>query len=153
MEKERGRVEQADERNIFVRIQQSSHCATCQSRDQCHTLENREMQVKVPNTLQAKEGDLVEIAVPTRALLKLSLIVYLGPILMLLAGAFLGNYWAQTASRDVTLPSVIGGLSAMGISFLGLKWMDRRIRGKMEYSPRLLRIVTSADSRPPDGNR
>lgn len=153
MEKERGIVEQVERQKATVRVQRSSHCASCKSRGQCHTMGESEMRVEIVNTLCAKEGDLVEIALPTRSLLKLSILVYLAPILMLLIGAFLGQAWAETSSLDPTLASVIGGIAAMGLSFMGLKWLDGRMRGKAEYSPRLLKILTSAESLECDGNR
>ena len=145
MEKERGIVERADQQRATIRVEKSSHCATCGSRDTCHSFGENEMRIEVVNTPQAKAGDLVEIAIPTRTLLKLSLIVYLGPILLLIAGAFAGQQWALSSRIDPTLPSVIWGLGAMGVSFLLLKWLDRKIRGKASYSPRILRIVSSGD--------
>ncbi|MFZ7112150.1 MAG: SoxR reducing system RseC family protein [Desulfatiglandales bacterium] len=146
MEKERGIVERADQQRATIRVEKSSHCATCGSRDTCHSFGENEMRIEVVNTPRAKTGDLVEIAIPTRTLLKLSLIVYLGPILLLIAGAFAGQQWAHASLMDPTLPSVIWGLGAMGVSFLLLKWLDRKMRGKSSYSPRILRIVSSGDS-------
>ena len=145
MEKERGIVEQADQQRATIRVQKSSQCATCGSRDTCHSFGENEMRIEVVNTPHAKTGDLVEIAIPTRTLLKLSLLVYLVPILLLIAGAFAGQQWARSSLIEPTLPSVIGGLGAMGLSFLLLKWLDRKMRGKESYSPRILRIVASAD--------
>lgn len=153
MEKERGIVEQVEGGKATIRIQRSSHCASCSSRDQCHTMGEREMRIEILNTLRAKEGDLVEIAVPTRSLLKLSLLVYFVPVLMLLIGALLGQVWAETFSSDPTLASVVGGIGAMGLSFVGLKWLDGKMRGKVEYSPRILRILINAEPLECDGNR
>ncbi len=144
MEKEQGIVEQADQHRALIRIERSSHCATCTSRDHCHSSNDREMQIELDNTLQVKKGDSVEIALPTRSLLKLSMLVYLGPILLLLAGALAGQLWAQSSASDPTLPSVLGGVGAMAVGFGILKGVDKKMRGKPAYSPRILRILTSA---------
>lgn len=146
MERERGIVQQAGGSTATIRIQKSSYCATCGSRDKCQTLSDRDMLIEVTNDLHAKEGDQVEITVPTRSLLKLSLLVYLLPIVLLIVGAYIGGEWAQSSQSDPTLPSVIGGMGAMILSFLILKGFDRKLRGKQEYSPRMLRILSSADA-------
>lgn len=148
MERERGIVDQADSQKAVIHIQQSSHCATCASREDCHAMNDKVMRIEVANKLNVKAGDHVEIAVPTRSLLKLSLIVYLVPILMLMVGAFVGQQWGKDSSSDATMASVIGGISAMAISFLGLKGLDRKMRGKVEYSPRITKILSSAS--PPE---
>ncbi len=153
MEREKGIVQQAGNLTATIRIQQSSHCATCASRDNCQTLSDKDMLIEVPNDLNAGEGDQVEIAVPTRSLLKLSLLVYLLPIILLIIGAYIGGEWAVASRRDPTLPSVIGGMGAMVLSFLVLKGFDRKLRGKREYSPRMLRILSSAGSPRHGGNK
>lgn len=146
MERERGIVQQVGRSTATIRIQKSSYCATCGSRDKCQTLSDRDMLIEVINDLHAREGDQVEITVPTRSLLKLSLLVYLLPIVLLIIGAYLGGEWAESTHRDPTLCSVIGGMGAMVLSFVILKGFDRKLRGKREYSPRMLRILSSAGS-------
>ena len=142
MERELGTVQQASRLTATIRIQKSSHCASCASRDKCQTLNDKDMLIEVTNDIQAKEGDQVEITLPTRSLLKLSLLVYLMPIVLLILGAYIGGEWAQSSHRDPTLPSVIGGMGAMVLSFLILKGFDRKLRGKRKYSPRMLRILS-----------
>ena len=111
------------------------------------------LRVEVSNDLSAKEGDQVEICVPTRSLLKLSLIVYLLPILLLIAGAFTAGEWANATHRDPAMPSVLGGMGAMVFSFLVLKWFDHKLKGRREYTPRMLRVFSNANSPSCDGSK
>ena len=87
MSNEEGIVEKTYRDKATVRIQRSSACAHCQSRGACQTLSDKEMLIDVTNDLDAKDGDRVEISIPTRSLLKLSLLVYFLPIVALVIGA------------------------------------------------------------------
>ena len=145
MEKEQGVIEKVLENGrAVVRVQQSAHCATCRSRDSCHAAEGRDMLVEVENPLLAKVGDHVEIGVPTTALLKLSILVYFLPIVALLVGAYGGGALASSYT-DPTLASVLGGILAMAATFLCLKRFDRRMRGRPDFTPHMIRILISSD--------
>jgi sigma-E factor negative regulatory protein RseC len=104
-------------------------------------LSNKEVLIEVVNDLQANIGDHVEISVPTGSLLKLSLLVYIFPIIALIVGAVLGGAWAQSFGLPSTLASILGGGFAMGITFYILKRIDRIERVKGEYQPRITRIL------------
>lgn len=147
MEREEGVIQQLLNNNkALVNVQKSSHCSTCQSRGSCHVMDGRDTLIEVDNDLHAKVGDRVEITVPTTTLLKLSILVYFVPILALLVGAYLGAAWASSFQLEATLASVLGGALAMGATFYGLKRLDRRLRGKPEFTPRMRRILFSAAS-------
>ncbi len=63
------------------------------------------MLVEVSNDLQAKVGDLVEISIPEGTVLKLSVFVYLFPVIALIIGAFLGEFIANfLQSRSQVAP-------------------------------------------------
>ena len=116
-------------------------------------LSDRDILIEVMNDLCVREGDQVEICVPTRSLLKLSLLVYLLPIVLLIAGAFTAGQWANASQRDPALPSVLGGMGAMVFSFLVLKWFDRKLKGRKEYAPRMLRLFSNGQSPQCDDNK
>ena len=93
---------------------------------------------------QADVGDRVEKSMPESSLLNLSLLVYLLPVVALIAGALLGSELAAVLNMDPTLSSVIVGCSAMAIVFGGLKWLDGISTLKEKYYPRMTRILISA---------
>jgi sigma-E factor negative regulatory protein RseC len=100
--------------------------------------------IEVANDLQAAVGDRVEISMPEGSLLKLSLLVYLLPVVALIAGACLGSELAAVLNMDATLSSVIFGCSAMAIVFGVLKWLDGISNLREKYYPRMKRILISA---------
>ena len=138
-------------RNALVRIQKSSACAHCESRDSCE-FSDKEMLVEVLNDLEAKVGDHVEVSLPKSSLLTLSLLVYLFPVAALVCGAYAGSLWAAGIQIDGTLSAILGGALAMGFAFYILKYFDRTAVWKEKYFPRMTRIVVSGVPPEPDDN-
>ncbi len=144
MEIEEGIIEKASKRKALVRIQPSSACASCDSRDTCDVTSDKKMVIEVANDLQARIGDRVEISMPEGSLLKLSFLVYFLPVVALVAGAILGARLAPIFNMESTPASVLGGGLAMAIVFCVLKWIDRGSNAKDKYYPRMTRILFSA---------
>lgn len=143
MVNEQGIVDKIVAQNAVIKIQRSSACAKCESKGACHTLSDKEILIEVANDLQAKAGDIVEISVPTSSLLKLSLLVYLLPIVALIAGSYAGGAFAQYRHIHTALGSIFGGIIAMGITFYLLKLFDRAAVSKSEYRPKMTRILSN----------
>jgi sigma-E factor negative regulatory protein RseC len=144
MEIEQGIVEKASKRKAIVHIQKSTACATCDSKDSCGVSSDKKIVIEVVNDLQAKIGDRVELSMPESSLLKLSLLVYLLPVVALIAGACLGAELAPVLNMDTTLASVIFGGSAMAMVYCVLRWLDGISNFREKYYPRMTRILISA---------
>ena len=138
---EQGVIENVSGKKTLVRIKKSSACATCESRGDCAVDSGKSMVVEVANDLGGGEGDHVELSVPSGAFLKLSLLVYILPVLALMAGAFAGGAFAGVLHVPLSLASVIGGFLVMGITFYALKRFDRSLRARSEFRPRMTRIL------------
>ncbi|MBU2498171.1 MAG: SoxR reducing system RseC family protein [Proteobacteria bacterium] len=145
MVREKGIIEKVAQQMAVVRIRKTSACATCESRGACQMHGAKEMLVEVRNDIRAKVGDCVELSIPTRSFLGISLLVYLLPVLALILGAYVGGAWAESSTVSPTLASIVGGAAALGISFYALRVLDASIRRKKEYLPRMTRIVINAD--------
>jgi len=153
MEIEEGVIEKVTKRKAWVRIQQSSACATCESRGTCDVTSEKRLVIEVANDLQAKIGDRVQLSIPESSLLKLSFLVYFLPVLALLVGAILGERLAPFFDVESTPAAVIGGGFCMVIVFSVLKWFDRGSKFKEKYYPRMTRILFSAAAPSHDDSR
>ena len=140
---ERGIVETVAGDRAVVRIAQSSSCASCESRAACGMVSDKEIRVEVRNELRAKAGDLVEISMPAPSLFKMGMVVYLFPVLALILGAVAGSLVAARLGLEDNLASIAGGVAALGISFGVLRKLDRSIRHKPAYNPRMTRVLLS----------
>ena len=138
---EQGIIEEVSGQKAQVRIKKSSACATCESRGDCEVTSGKSMVVEVANDFGGGKGDHVELSVPSGAFLKLSLLVYIFPVVALMAGAFAGGMCASFLHITSTLASVMGGFLVMGITFYALKRFDRSLRARSEFRPRVTRIL------------
>ena len=64
MPTEEGLVKETGNGKARVRVQRSSACKSCSSRDHCEINSSRDVTVDVINEIGAKEGDWVELSVP-----------------------------------------------------------------------------------------
>lgn len=79
--------------------------------------------IKVKNTIDAKVGDPVNIEFKTSKMLQTSAMLYLLPLVMLVAGIFTGNYIQGNNPND--LISFGAGVLLLAVSFLILNTIDK----------------------------
>ncbi len=154
MIKERGVVEKIVQQKAVVKLQKSSGCETCEARGSCHAEGDKNMVVEVENELCAREGDTVEVSMPKRSVAKMALVVYLGPVAALIAGAFAGDAAGRSFQLDSPLAPVIGGLVLLAASLLALKEFDRFARSRPDYHLHMTRILATGPepASPPSGD-
>jgi len=86
---------------------------------------------RVPNTIDAKPGEQVLVRLGDRDMLRTALMVYFLPIVMLIAGAFLGLTLAEAAGdRAAILGGALGFLAAL-VAVVRFQARERR-RGRLQ---------------------
>jgi len=153
MRTEQGIIESTDNQRATVRIERTSACAHCDSRDACRVMGGKAEVIEVPNPFNAKVGDRVEIGVPTGTYLKFTLMVYFLPVVALIIGAFLGKAWGPSLGLASPLADVFGGGLFMVLTFLVLKRFDQAVKKNKDYQPYMTRILLSARHPSPDGSK
>jgi len=143
---EQGVVEEVLERTVRVRIEKSSACAACQSRDSCTEASGSDMIIEVANELSASEGDRIEISIPSGSFLTLSFLVYLFPAAALITGAVTGGALAPACQVNPTALSILGGATGIGATFYALRRLDRSARAQRDFRPRMTRIVRRSET-------
>jgi len=139
---EQGIVEEIGRNTAVIKIERSASCKHCADKDSC-SVADRNMLIEVKNSLNAKEGDRVEVSVPEGTFVKLSLMVYIFPVAALMTGAILGNFLSKQLNTDPSATAAITGALFLAASFLGLKLLDKKRNTGEKYSPRMTRIVFS----------
>ena len=104
--------------------------------------------IEIPNILNARAGDRVEISIPERSLLKMSFVVYMIPVISLITGAYFGGIWARYHNMDSSLISFIGGILSMGLAFYLIRYLDRNGYITSQYSISMTRIISARSSSP-----
>ena len=111
-----------------IRMGPVAGCPTCAAGKGCgagifgRLLQRNAVLLKLENSTDAKPGDVVIVGIPEGPFLSLVLRLYLRPLLMGLAGAVLGNYFA---TRMTNQSGIIDGFSLL-LGFvaagLGVAW-------------------------------
>ena len=144
MIEERAVVAEAGAGYVWVEIQRRSACGSCQASDGCGTAALakawgvRSMRTRALSTLSLQPGDEVIVGLADGVLLRGALLAYLLPLVLLLAGAMLGQAAFAGAGEELV---VLSGALGLGLGFLVVRVMSRRFREDVRFQPVVLRRV------------
>ncbi len=141
MATEKGTVTKLDSTATYVKTTKTSACESCAAKDSCHTLGGgKEMEVEVINTIGAKEGDEVVMSLETSSLIKASFLIYVFPILCMIAGAVIGQEIAPNYNLSAAVWSLVLGFLFFFLAFLIVRLMGNKLSEKEKYRPKIIRI-------------
>jgi len=117
--------------NVIIRAQRDSSCGSCAGKAACGTLgswdtkeKNKDdYDIRLPNALNAKEGDIVTVEVPDQLILTASMMFYGYPVLAFLIVGAVSFQLAENLGLSGDLFSAIGGLLGAGMTWL---WLMKR---------------------------
>ena len=101
----------------------------------------QEREVEVVNEVGAAVGDRIQLSIATGSLMKATFLLYLFPVLCMLAGGIAGQAIATRRHWDPSLFSVIAALVCLAISILAVRFGGNRMARKAAYQPRIIRIL------------
>lgn len=126
-----GTVVEKENRGLRVRFNKMSACAGCSGCGQ----EQKTTDILVPGA-QAELGDRVSVRMPEGKLLRLSLLVYVFPLIALILGLVAGGILAP-GQEGVMLAS---GFGLMAVSFVFVKLADSKIGQKAGWHPEIVAV-------------
>ena len=146
MIEEQARVVAVDDGIVEMQVQRRTACDACSVNKGCGTgvlakaIGVKPMRIQARSALPLSVGDTVIVGIEDQMLVRSSFLVYALPLLMLLAGAFFGDFMARNLVVDnsdvVTIAGGIGGLMA---GFFWLRVFSLRMAADSRYQPRILR--------------
>jgi sigma-E factor negative regulatory protein RseC len=86
-------------------------------------------------------GDHIVLNVSSTAVLKVSFLLYVFPILLMILGAAIGQNLAPKFKMDPSTLSLLTGLLFFLLSFVFVRMRSNRMGEKEEYRPRVIRII------------
>ena len=126
-----GLVTSVSDGTVQIRFLRGSACAHCGA---CLTVGDSEMEISLPNTLGAKEGDRVVVDLSPKRVVQASLIAYAVPLVLLIAGVLIGSRIADWAGLAL-------GIVACGISYLILRIVEKKSAKSKSFQPCMTRIL------------
>lgn len=143
MSTERGIVEKIEEEFAWVRTQRKSACAGCSNKSHCSSLSGgNHMLVKVSNPVKAKKGDMVEVFLKTSVQLKCTFIIYMIPVLGLIAGALSAAPLTDVFLINDSLGIVIFTFSGFLLSAFLSRFLINRIATGDQARPTIRRVFS-----------
>ena len=125
----------------WVKTTRSSACASCSSKDACHVGGGgKEMEVEAINTAGARVGDRIVLNIKTASLLKATFLLYVFPILAMIAGAVLGQKVALMRGTDPSGLSALFGFLFFGLAFIVIRVTGRRLSTNASYKPEIIKV-------------
>ena len=127
----------------WVETRRRSACGACSASDGCGTATlakvwgDRRVRVRAISALPLRPGDAVIVGLVEGALLRGSLLVYLLPLALLLAGALLGQAAFAGAGEE---PVILAGAMGLGLGFLAAHIASRRWRSDARFQPVVRRL-------------
>jgi sigma-E factor negative regulatory protein RseC len=126
-----GIVIAVEKNDVVIRAQRDSSCGSCAGKSACGTLgswnlkeKNKDdFDIRLPNALNAREGDIVTVEVPDQLILTASMMFYGYPVLAFLIVGGLAFQLAESLDLSGDLFSAIGGLLGAGMTWL---WLMKR---------------------------
>jgi sigma-E factor negative regulatory protein RseC len=131
-------------KTAWVRTTRSSACESCSSRDACHLdggdAAGKEMTVEAVNLANARVGDRIVLNIKTTNLLKATFLLYVFPILALIAGALLGQTMAGMRGGDPSVWAASTGFLFFSLAFVIIRFADRRLSTDSHYKPVIIKV-------------
>ncbi len=144
MQTEKGVVIKVANDRAWIKTEKTSTCESCSSRHACgNPGGGKEMEVEAINSAKASVGDLVLISFETGPLIKVYSLVYIFPIVALLAGAIIGQKLASFLFVDESLSALIAGTLFFIGAFFVVKSCSNKMAKKEIYQPKVLKILSA----------
>lgn len=148
---ETGRVVAVERDGVWVETVRSSTCGSCAARKGCgHGLINqlsdgqRGLVRALPgqiSPLQCRLDDEVQISIPEEVILRGSLVVYILPLVTMLAGAALA---AQLWTGGDDAIAALGAAAGIAVGLVLVRWHAHWHRDDQRLQPQLMAILSRA---------
>lgn len=120
--RECGQVVAIEGRRVQVKVVRGDKCGECRA---CHAFGEGTGLIEADNAIGAGVGDLVEVEVNPKAVVRHSFLIFIFPLLLFLAGYALGRAlpWPQTLGAEGR--GVVAAFLLLGFGFLLVRGYDR----------------------------
>lgn len=126
----------------LVKTIQHSGCEACSVRDQCNPgAKGKAQEVEAVNLVNAREGDLIQISMDTKALLQATFLLYIFPIICMLIGAFAGNAVGVAMAMAPSVFSLLAGLACFAAAMVMVRKRAGHMALKHKYQPKITRVL------------
>ncbi len=102
------------------------------------------MIVEARNPAGAKVGDRVVLSFETSSLLKALFLLYVFPIICMIAGAVVGHKFAIIYNYNDSVMSAISGFLFFFLAIIVIRLTSDKLAEKDAYKPKIIRILSKS---------
>lgn len=128
-------VEVVDDSTAKVTMVKHTSCKNCGA---CHIGSNPEVEITVENHINAKLGNLVEVSMTTQNILSAAFIMYIIPLIMLVAGVVIGTKIFSIYSNG-EIYAILLGFVLLAISYWAIRQNEKHF--KQKYKAVITKII------------
>ena len=131
-----------DPPTVWLKIERTGACESCSTRHSCNVGKGGQTdEVEAVNTVKARIGDRIQVTMETGSLMKATFLLYLFPILCMLAGGMFGHGISLSLDIQGSVLPVLLSLAFFAAAMVLVRLKGRRMAMKSDYRPRILRII------------
>jgi len=137
-------IEQSEDGTARILTDRKGGCGGCQTgAGGCRTcLTSSRMESRAANPLGARAGDLVKVHVASKEVFKGAAILYLLPVVALMAGALGGEWFGGRMGWTSSAGAVAGSIIGLAAAVAAVIRMDRSRYTRHRLQPTITDIVT-----------
>ncbi|TET53750.1 MAG: hypothetical protein E3J54_03530 [Actinobacteria bacterium] len=128
---EKGLVINSKDNKVTIRLEATDACKRCAG---CEIVGNEAILKDVENKVRAKKGDTVLIDNKPKNIMIGAIIVYLLPLIFLIAGYFIGLLIVRALSLSTDI-AILFALLVFALSFPAVRIIDRRLEKNKSFKP------------------
>lgn len=129
-------------KTAWVKTVRSSACESCASRDSCNPgADGKSQEVEAINLAGAQVGDLIQLAISTGSVMKAMFLLYLFPILCMLAGGIAGNWMAPRMQINPSVMAAVTAMACFAVSLIIVRIWGQRMGKNEAYQPKIIRVL------------
>lgn len=134
-----------------IKLSDGGGCGNCPSRDKCKDTGHMQMEVPVPPHMMLNVNDRVLLAFSDTPAAVAALVVYLLPIVCLIAGAIIGDRLDDLYGTTSPVYTLLLAVVCFAAPLLAFRLFRRRIKGCNLHHPQLLEVYKDISPLNPDG--
>jgi sigma-E factor negative regulatory protein RseC len=115
---------------VLIAVERSSACGKCSMSGLCFSDDAKPIKLQAKADFPVKVGQMVRLTLDEGNLLKYSVITYLMPVMLLIAGAVIGSSIKGGGNSGDPLFSIIGGAIGLLIGLFLVKKYSKRLENK-----------------------
>lgn len=114
---------------VMITVERSSACGNCSMSGFCFSDDTKSIKLQAKTDFPVKIGQSVRLSIDEGNFLRYSIITYFMPVVLLVAGAVIGDSIKGGASGD-PLFAIIGGTAGLLLGLLLVRRYSKRVEAK-----------------------